>query len=311
MMYPGEDVIHEGNYQQYLAPYVGSDQLPRAKGLTPRNYHTHPMGCYGSILPYTAVDLKPFDRSTWAERIQAQIADKGRCSDIRARGKNKQPIPSTDQNGKGYCWQHSGTSATLIIRAKANLKFADLSAYAGACVQKNFRDEGGWGAQGVDFIISRGLPTSEFWPQRSMSRANDNPRTWENAALHKLTEGWIDLAAAQYDRNLSFEQVVTCLLAGFPVVVDFNWWSHSVCACDVVNGSGMRLKTRSASGKKASVAEFEMIWGMRDEVTAGYGIRIWNSWGDSWSSQGMGVLTGNQAIPDGSVCPRAVLASAA
>lgn len=311
-MYAKEDLIHEGNYHQYLQAHVDpEDGLPRAYGLIPRNYHTHPLGCYGGIIPYTAVDMPTIPRDQWTERAAKQIADKARLSDIRNIGKNGQVMPSTDQNGRGYCWFHSGTSCTLLLRASANLPYVDLSAYAGACVIKNFRDEGGWGAQGLDFIMSRGIPSSEFWPQRAVSRTHDNPATWANAAKYKVSEGFIDLAMAQYDRNLSFEQVITCLLVGIPVVGDFNWWGHSVALMDAVNGNNMRDKTRSDSGKKATVALFEAIWGINDPVLAGWAVRIWNSWGDSWSSDGTGVLAGNQAIPDGATAPRSVLAHAA
>jgi hypothetical protein len=302
MLYPNELVIHDGNAHQHRAtPHVGPDGQPRAFGLKPRDYGTHPLGCYGAILPYTGVDFPLIPRGEWSQRAKDQIAAGARCSDIRMRGNNGQKIPSRDQNGKGYCWMHSGTSATLVVRAEANLAYADLSAYACACVIKNFRDEGGWGAQGVDFLASRGVPTSKFWPQQSMSKANDKPETWEDAKKHRVVEGWIDLAAAQYDRNLSFEQCVSLFLSGKPVVTDFNWWSHSVCGIDAIDGSAQWGLTRADSGKLMDLTEFEAFWAVNDPVTAGWGIRIWNSWGDTWSTDGMGALTGKQAVPDGSV----------
>jgi hypothetical protein len=172
------------------------------------------------------------------------------------------------------CWAHSSTSAALIIRALNNEPYADLSAYAVACVIKNYRDQGGWGAESLAFIAERGIPTSEFWPQKSMSRGNDNPKTWENAARHKFTE-WMDLDPRDMKR-----QLVTCLLLGIPVVSDFNWWGHSVCSIDLVSLNPFRT-------------------------------RIWNSWGDSWSANGTGILEGRRAIPDAAIAPRVMTASAA
>lgn len=174
----------------------------------------------------------------------------------------------TRRNGSvlisGNCWAHSGVSAHLVARAAMNEPYADLSAYAIACIIKNFRDEGGWGSEGVQFQSERGCPTSQFWPQQSMSRSNDNAETWKNAALHKYIQ-WMDL-----DPNQMKEQLVTCLLLGFPVVSDYNWWSHSVCAIDI-----------------ESISPFH--------------VRIWNSWGDSWSENGTGILQDRKAIPDAGV----------
>lgn len=163
--------------------------------------------------------------------------------------------------GVHNCWCHSGVSAHLICRALMNEPYADLSAFAIGAMVKNWRNEGGWGSEGIEFQASRGCPTSQFWPQKSMDRVNDNPKTWENAAKHKYVT-WRDL-----DPNNMKAQLVTSLLLGRPVVVDYAWWSHSVCAIDLVNLNPFQ-------------------------------IRIWNSWSDSWSERGTGLLEGNKAIPE-------------
>jgi hypothetical protein len=154
-----------------------------------------------------------------------------------------------------------------------NQPYADLSAFAVACIIKHYKDEGGWGSQSLEWIAENGIPTSEFWPQKSMAKANDNPAMRANAKLHIITE-WMDLEP----RNK--EQLVTCLLSGIPVVSDFNWWGHSVCTIDLVSLKPFRT-------------------------------RIWNSWGDSWSEKGTGLLEGKKAIPDGQIAPRVILAAAA
>lgn len=302
MLYPGEIVIHDGNVDLHkTAQFFGDDGQPRSYGLVPRNYQTHPLGCYPDIKPYTAVSFPLIPREEWAQRAKDQLAAGARLSDMRMRGNKGQMIPSRDQNGRGYCWRHSPTSANLLVRARMNLPYVDLSAYAGACRIKNYRDEGGWGAQGLDDVIQFGDPSSEFWPQKSVSRSNDTPEMRANALLHRGGEGWIDLAVAQYDRKLAFEQEISLYLTASPCIKDHNWWSHSICGCDAVDGSTQRLFTRGESGKLLQLREFDQFWGMLDPVTAGWGIRIWNSWGDGWGAQGMGVLTGKQAVSDGSV----------
>lgn len=275
----GELHIHDGNWTQHVGPVVVDNEV-KAKGLVPRNFRTHPQGYLAGAPPF---DMPLILRAEWSDRIKEMEATKSRLSDIRAvMGPNGGLIPSRDQNGRGYCWQHSGVSALLMLRAVSGLPYADLSAYACACIEKNYRDEGGWGAEGLRMLQTMGVPTSEFWPQRATSSKYDTPEMRANAALHKSVEDWSDLNAAEYDRNLTWDQVMTCLLSRMPVVVDYNWWSHSVCAIDPV------------------------------EVSPGsFGLRILNSWGDSWSDRGMGVLSGSKAIPDGSVSPRVTIASAA
>lgn len=256
----------------------------QSHGLIPRDYTAFPQGCYGSAPSF---DLPLIPRSEWSDRIKDMETNQSRLSDIRLAGNNGQMIPALDQNGKGYCWAHSTTGGEIIMRAVQNQPYVPLSAYAVACVIKNFRDEGGWGALSLDFITTRGVPSSQFWPMQSMDRKNDNPQTWADAAKHKIIEGWVDLNAAVYDRDLTFDQVMTLLLSRTPVVVDYNWWSHSILALDPV--------------------ELKPNLSLTDPNR--WGVRILNSWGDSWSDRGMGVLAGTKAVPDGAVAPRVVTPS--
>ena len=132
MMNPGEILIHTGNAHLFVAdPVVAGDQKKR--GLIPRDFAAVPLGSMAGA-PVSAVQRIP--RSEWPERIKDQVAAKARCSDLRNTGMNGQRIPSRDQNGRGYCWAHSTVSAALIGRAKDGQLFADLSAYAIACIIK-------------------------------------------------------------------------------------------------------------------------------------------------------------------------------
>lgn len=251
-----------GPKEVIITDYMSS--LPptgHAKGLIPRDYAKYPVGYLMHAKPF---DLPLIPENEWQGRLAAQIAAKAQLSNIRNAGNNGSPIPSRDQNGKGYCWAHSGVSAQLLVRAINNEPYADLSAYAIACIIKGYRDEGGWGSEGIEWQAENGCPTSATWPQQSMNRSNDTAAMRADAKLHRFTE-WMDLDPGQMKA-----QLVTCLLLGIPVVSDFNWWSHSVCTIDLVSLNPFRT-------------------------------RIWNSWGDSWSENGTGILEGNRAIPDGAL----------
>lgn len=277
------------------------DGLPVQYTLIPRDYNAHPVGSYNKgpgMRAVTDVPLIPMEE--WPERIKELAATKSQISDFRnVSGPNGGPIPSLDQNGYGYCWFHSPTSAAMLLRAIAGLPYVRLSAFAGACIIKNFADQGGWGAAGLDFFVNGltkngrkylGVPSVQFWPEKSTNRAlaNDDA-VWQDALNHVITEGFIDLDAAAYDRKLSIQQQGSCLLHKIPTVLDFNHWSHSVAGMDLVDVD---------PGLSA-----------RDPMR--YGQRIWNSWKDSWGANGTGVLTRNKAWADGATAPRAIKVSMA
>lgn len=301
-----EVVIGDHNYHlREHHDWLGADGLVRTRGAVPRDPDWTP-----DVAPRTAIDMPLIDQSEWTSRAADLEQSKSRLSDIRMRADGGQPFRSLDQGQVGYCWAHSSTHAVTYLRAVANLPYVPLSAYSVAATIKNGRDEGGWGALSLDFITAKGVMAQSVWPQGDRNyRHYDTSDNWANAALHKVTEGWVDTSAQQYDRSMTFAQVVTCLLSRVPVVVDYNWWSHSVCAIDVVSGSSMRDRVRGAGGKLLQLADFDRAMGMNDPVTAGVSIRIQNSWSDSWSDRGMGVLSGSKAVPDGAVAPRVAIAS--
>ena len=267
-----EIIIHDGNWQQHQQ-WIADGEL-KGKGALPRDYSVDPPTMFAPS------DIPLIPRSEWSDRIKEMEATKSRLSDIRLSGNGGQPIPSLDQGQVGYCWAHSSTHCVTILRALQNQPYVPLSAYAVASIIKGGRDEGGWCGLSAKFIRDVGVPAQAIWPQGSRSLSHDTPEMRANAALHKTTEDWVDLTRQVWDEVMTFDQVATCLLSRIPCAVDFDWWSHSVMALDLV------------------------------EVEPGsFGIRIWNSWGDGWSDRGMGVLQGQKAVPDNAVGLRVTKAS--
>lgn len=243
-----------------------------ARGAVPRDFAIDPPEMFA---PPDEMPLIP--RSEWSARIKEQKELGARLSDIRNRADNGVPMKALDQNGQGYCWFYSITGTVMMVRAVNNQPYVRLSGHGGACKVKNFKNEGGWCGLGAKFARETGIPSVAVWPEKSMSRANDNVETWANAAKHKIAEDWVDLAKPVYDQNLTFDQVASCLLTGIPCAVDFNWWAHSVCALDLV------------------------------EVEPGsFGLLILNSWTDGWGENGTGILRGSKAQPNGAVATRVV-----
>lgn len=243
-----------------------------SRGYVERDFRIDPVEMFAN-----PSDMKLIDKSEWSARIKERKEQKSGLRDIRKTMANGAKHKSLDQNGQGYCWAYSIGSVIMFARGKNNLPYQRLSPHAVACKIKNFQDQGGWCGLSAKFARETGYPTEQFWPQKSMARGNDNAATWADAAKHKITNDWVDLAKPVYDQNLTFGQVVTRLLNNDPVAVDFNWWGHSVCAIDV------------------------------DEVEPGsFALVIINSWTDQWGDEGEGLLRGNKALPDGAVAVSSV-----
>ena len=270
-------LIDDDNWKDEMNPVVDGEQM--MTGAVPRDLTVQPY-CSGEGAFDAADEMPLIPKSEWSARIKEMEQTKSRLSDIRRIALNGKPIPALDQNPQGYCWAYSTGSAIMLARAVANMPYVRISPHAVACKIKNFRDQGGWGALSMEFAVKTGYPSETYWPQKSMQRHNDNEQTWQDAAKHKVTHGWWDLSKDVYSRNLGFDMTMTLLMCRVPVVVDFGWWSHSVCAMDPV------------------------------EVEPGsFGIRILNSWSDKWGDLGEAVLRGSKAHPDGSVAPRVVTGS--
>lgn len=262
--------IGDKNWRKYAAP-PKIDGKKMSMGLIPRDFHKYPVGYLMCAKPF---DLPLIDEDKWDAIIADQEANQSSLQHIRDKGCYGSPIPALDQNGQGYCWFYSGTAANMMVRAVNNQPYKRLSGHSGACIIKGYRDEGGWGPQGVEFQADIGVADVDHWPEKSMSRSNDTPAMRENMKLYRILE-WMDCSDNAAERR---KQVATALLLGLPVVADYNFWSHSVCL--------IRLMSKRKT-------------------------RLLNSWTNEWSENGVGDLEDGKAFPDAAIVPRVIVAAAA
>lgn len=261
-------IIDDSNYRQF--------QRLDGYGLVPRDYTQHPQGCYHAAYGDVPAEIPLIPRSEWSARIKEMEQTKTRLSDLRRTANGGKPIPSLYQGQWGYCWAHGPTHAVMILRAIANLPYVPLSAFSVAGPIMQGRNEGAWAALALDRIVTHGICSQATWPQGQANPARWNATAAAEAAHNRVSESWQEVGSP-WDRDLTFEQVMSLLLSRIPVCGDFMWWRHSVCLLDPV------------------------------EVEPGsFGVRIWNSWSDSWGDLGEAVLRGSQARPDGAVAPRAM-----
>ena len=263
-------IIDDDNWQDHMNPSVNGQVVTR--GGIPRDYGVQPV-------KMAAVQFPVIPREEWPERIRDMKATKSRLSDIRRRGNNGGPIPSLDQNGQGFCWFYGPTMSLMLQRALANKPYVRLSAHAGACKIKNFRDEGAWGALALDFLCKNGVPSIDKWAEKSMSRSYDTAETWEEAKQFIVNDTWADLAAPAWDRDLNIDQQATQLLLRNGFIGDYDFWGHCVTLMDLEDIH----PDRSA----------------RDETR--YGPRGLNSWTDAYGDMGEFVLADGKAWANNAV----------
>lgn len=258
-------VIDDSNASSYASfdPIINGTQMSR--GLLPRDLSVHPFGGLAAAEPF---DLPLIPRAEWLDRIEE--AERKRTH-LRALCEDA-GMQVLDQNGTNYCWINAPTWCVMVQRIAAGLPMVRLSPASVGAKIKNFRNNGGWGTEGLQYIEKHGLVPQAIWPANAIDRSYDNAASDAERPKFRVREWW--------DIPRNFDKMATCLFLNIPVAIGLNWWSHEVTAMRVVSLGG---------GK--------------------FGIEIANSWGTGWSDNGYGVLTESKGTPDDAVAPRTVTPS--
>jgi len=235
-------------------------------GLVKRDYKKNPSGYLGALAP-RADDKLLIDEAEWPDRLNE--LNKSGTSLLHWRIAFIAFLKSLNQNPFGLCWAFSSTKALMYIRILMGLEPAILSAWYVAGMIKRWRDQGGWGAESLEFIADTGVPLEEYCP--SYSSKYDTADTRANAALNKCTE-WRD---GTEDPSYNTKLCVSSLLQTTPCIVDLNDMGHSMCAIHI-----------------GSLNPLEIIYD--------------NSWGQQ-GEDGLYRGRGARARPDGLVIPAVAL----
>lgn len=166
----------------------------------------------------------------------------------------------------GNCWVNAVTGAVMTSRAVHGFPTVHLSSASAGAPGKSYRSEGGWTGEAIGYIDKYGLAPHSMWPNDYIRDARYFRETREIAKDYKVGQWW-EL------RPKRFDEIMTCLLLGYPVCVGLLWWGHAV-----FYGAPVKIGRNS------------------------FGVVDVNSWGDQWENGGMSVLAEEKANADEANC---------
>lgn len=257
-MFPGEPIINDSSTEDATAPPPGMGRGLRLELRGPEGY-----GDLASAFPS---ELLIPDSEVQA-RIQELEEQKSNLSNIGDTAN----LPPLNQGQTNYCWGNGPVYCVQLIRVIQNQELVLLSPASVCAPIKNFKNQGGWGKEALEYIIEHGIVPVSKWPANSMDRKYWTEENKKLALNYRVTE-WMEL------KPRSKQELISCMLRRIPVAVGYNHWSHEVSAVDAV-------------------------W--LDGTVA---LRIRNSWGD-WGVNGYGILQGSKMLPDDAVAPLVTMAS--
>jgi hypothetical protein len=214
-------------------------------------------------------------RSDWQAMIAEQEAAKTRIPDLC----DYFGVKVKDQQQTNYCWVNSPTHATEIVRAIQNQAHVSLSAASVGAQVTNYANRrgqpAGVGRMGLDalkWISTRGIIPTSLWPTNEIDPSYATAAAEQESLKYRVDEWW------ECDPG-NLDEVVSCMLRGFPVCVGLNWWGHEV----------------------TYVAP---LW-----LDGDIAILFDNSWGEAYGTAGRGVLQGRRMLPSDAVVPRTAYAA--
>jgi hypothetical protein len=206
-----------------------------------------------------ATGIAPIPRSEWPNLVFKHLHSE---------------IPILDQDGEGKCVAASGTSAFMIIRARAGFPFVLLSDDFLYTNINGGRDAGANGGDGCQSMVSDGIPPKSAVPVGTIRPAGYSAAARAAALEYRLRpDGSIPLT--------TFDEVVTAVVMRYEVYFDVQAGGrYNTNSEGVVNFLGGWTNHQQHAGEglvRLSDGSFG-VWGR-------------NTWGASWGVGGFGIFT--------------------
>jgi hypothetical protein len=173
----------------------------------------------GKPLSDFGINLIP--RSEWPARAAAlKAANAGLMSLTYV-------IPPYDQASTNYCWCNAPAQGMTALAYQQGRPLLIFSAASIGGPLTNYRNEGGWGGDAVNFAQTTGAVRTTLWPSNAISSSYArNPEVKADYPKNRITTQIADLGAT----GKMFDEVATCVLVGAPVACGYDWWGHEVLA---------------------------------------------------------------------------------
>lgn len=257
-------VIDDSNFWEFVEdPVIDGDR--KTRGRIPRDYHKEPYGSLPFAATFPSELLVPWEEMD--EEIKRKDMEKSWITDLL----DQAGLTVLDQDGTNYCWINAPVHCVEIMRVVQGEQMVRLSPASCGGPIKNYRNVGGWGTEGLAYIVEKGIVPIDLWPANHWQNDNYDTEESREARLRFKIQEWID------GEERSAQQALSMAIHNIPSALGYNWWAHEV--------TGVRA---IAFGNKK------------------YGLEIDNSWGRNWGTNGRGVLSGTKYIPDDLCGPRVV-----
>lgn len=256
-LYPGEIFVDHGTNNDHLfSKEFGRGLMLELKG--PEGY-----GAAATRFPQELL----IDPSEYEARIQ-EIEERGNRLSERVLRDN---LPCKDQQSTNYCWINAPTHCVEVNRLLQNQEMVILSPASVGAPIKGYRNQGGWGKEGLEYVSEHGLVPVAKWPANAIDRRYDTAETRSLRMNYRQTEWW----------ELTTEQECASYLLRLQGAVanGYAWWEHET-------------------------TRYECVW-LDGELC----FRDRNSWGMGYGHKGFFILRGSRKRFDDCVAPAVVIAS--
>lgn len=236
------------------------------KGHKPRDWVKYGYGAVRGTAPFPPeLIIEEKDWDYWAEKEEAEQSSIEHISDALG-------IKVKDQGQTNYCWINAPTHCVELLRAMMGLGYVELSPASVGAIINDFQNEGGYGAEAVEFLAKRGSVPVSLWPANAIDKKYNTAAADAERGKYQI-DAWWDL----HPRTPI--EYASCLFRKMPIAVGLNWWGHEVTYIRWVKVNG--------------------VWGPKFD----------NSWGMGWGDKGRGTLIGKKALADDGIAPRLVTAA--
>jgi hypothetical protein len=268
MLYKNELVIDDTNFARYAPELIGDGQQVTVNGET---YQLSAKPRDWTATPYGSDGARTFEdagfkiipRSEWSARLKEQIERKARVSDFCK-------FPAFNQGRTNYCWYNGPAQCGTTSRVIQGLPYVRLSSASGACLVKGYANRGGYGMEACRHMATVGVCREDLWPNAAIDRRYDTDASRLDR-LNFMLQEYIDADALS---GKMFDICMTMALLTIPGAPAYNWWGHLVMQAD-----GVEIEPGS------------------------FGLRIRNSWSETWGAKNDYGYGGFQVYREGKGTP--------